>query len=236
MGTETILRMKLNREYTFKKGKYMSANWCDTRYSFYGEKFELEDFSRKLTASINRDEDSESDGCWLSNVLIGFGFATKEDIEHDKVKIGYRGWVYYNASNVKRDKIGHFVQIDTKTAWVPMNDLWDAIIAKYKTLKYVFMAEEPSYRYYENSDKKGRFFSYRYKLDICCNDLDEKTLSEFRDKDDCDSTGYFDSRREFNEWIRSTFYNINSMKKFKKFAANIRLKFPESYILIDRFL
>ena len=57
------------------------------------------------------------------------------------------------------------IKISTDTAYLPMQDVWDIVIAEYESLKYFFSSEEIGSECFYNSDRSGMYFSDRYFID-----------------------------------------------------------------------
>ena len=132
-------------------------NWCNTRYYFMGQNNEIQDFHKKVKEFISKDNLSNGfEKNWIGNIVNGFGYDCK--------KIPCRGTVICLDEIVEEKKDIMIFYIETETAWVPLNELWDKIIENfYPSTTYVFFAEEPGAEIYINSDKSGSFFPDRYK-------------------------------------------------------------------------
>ena len=136
-------------------------NWCSTTYAFFGDPDAVRDFHKKieLYTSKLRWDDSPREPLtfrwnWLGNIVTGFGL--------DPDKVYCRGEI--SAVTPYDDHI----LVATETAWSPMNDVWDEIIAKHykgNRLQYVYIAEEPGCDIFINTDDSGIFFSEKYLLD-----------------------------------------------------------------------
>ena len=59
------------------------------------------------------------------------------------------------------------IKISTDTAYLPMQDVWDIVIAEYESLKYFFSSEEIGSECFYNSDRSGVYFSDKYFIDNC---------------------------------------------------------------------
>ncbi len=60
------------------------------------------------------------------------------------------------------DEDDTYFAIDTETAWEPLSEFWDCILKQYEGISYVYIAEEPGFRLYINTDVSGDIFPDRF--------------------------------------------------------------------------
>jgi hypothetical protein len=61
----------------------------------------------------------------------------------------------------------NFFSLESVSDWVPMNELWEAVMAQYEGISFVYIAEECGERIYVNTDIEGIYFPEKYLLEIC---------------------------------------------------------------------
>jgi len=131
------------------------ANICCSKYVFYtnDDKSELLRLHMNLMAIM--DNNDSKTGC-LDDVAIKHGV--------DREKISCRGTIEnlddYNPAN-------NYFTLNSDTAWAPTDELWEAVIAQYKGISFVYIAEECGESIYVNTDTEGVYFPERYLLEIC---------------------------------------------------------------------
>jgi hypothetical protein len=92
---------------------------------------------------------------WLGKVLIEHGL--------DWEKISCRGTID-NLDDCEPDC--NFFTLDSDTAWSPTIELWEAVVAKYTGVSFVYIAEEAGSEIYINTDIEGTYFPDRFLLEI----------------------------------------------------------------------
>ena len=127
-------------------------NWCANFITFYSDSKEdnkkIYAFNKKLKKLYDKNDK-------LSAVLEGYGL--------NPDNYSCRGTI----TNLEEpDPTYTFFEVQTETAWGPTVEMWDAILGKYPGVQCVFVAEEPGCEYYINTDNTGRFYDYRYKIEI----------------------------------------------------------------------
>ena len=135
-------------------------NWCSTKYIMFTDnedKSELARLHNNLATAIQMGTDVENNfgSAWLGHVSTKHGFNWED--------IPCRGTIEYLDEYEPGDG---FFSLDTETAWGPCDELWEAIVAQYANVSYVYLSEEPGMGYFVNSDKEGRFLSERYLFEI----------------------------------------------------------------------
>ena len=131
-------------------------NWCTTEYYVVGSKKELSDLNEKMEKLENRKESlvkNDFGNTWLGNLV--------ESLGGDWEKVYCRGqWMcrVYNKEN-------NSLTFTTETAWKEMSEWREFIESCYKTIKILFVTEEPGCGIYQTNDLGGVFFKDKYVLD-----------------------------------------------------------------------
>lgn len=131
-------------------------NWCSTEYYVVGSKKELSDLNKKMERLENRKKSLVKNGfgnTWLGNLV--------ESLGGDWEKVYCRGqWMcrVYNKEN-------NSLTFTTETAWKEMSEWRSFIESCYKTIKILFVTEEPGCGIYQTNDLGGVFFKDKYILD-----------------------------------------------------------------------
>jgi hypothetical protein len=147
---------------TQRQGDDFMPNWCSTQYIFYTkkkDKSELKRLHKNLADILKEPSKLENDfepGC-LGKVAIAHGF------NHEEVPC--RGW-FDPLDEYDYEGEGDFFKLYTTTAWIPMDELWEAVIEQYSGVSYVYMSEESGMELYINTDIEGKYFGDRYLLEI----------------------------------------------------------------------
>lgn len=137
-------------------------NWCMIDYCFYGNKESVKKFKQDIDEFTSKNyKENEFGTNWLGNIVLGYGFPYEgNDFE-------FRGKI----DEIHMDEDDEKLFISISTAWSPKPEMWDAIIDKHFTntdggreLDYVFVAEEPGFEVYVNTDTEGTIFHERYVL------------------------------------------------------------------------
>ena len=124
-------------------------NWCSTEYYVVGSKKELSDLNEKMEKLENRKESLVKNGfgnTWLGNLVKLLG--------GDWEKVYCRGqWMcrVYNKEN-------NSLTFTTETAWCEMDEWREFIESCYKTIKMLYVTEEPGCGIYQTNDLEGVFF------------------------------------------------------------------------------
>lgn len=133
-------------------------NWCSNTIAIYeGDKPELEKLYRLITEWTSRNYIKNSFGeTWLGNIVLGAGFSI-EDYE-------CRGEI----ADVFLDEEDGSLNIETETAWKPMNAMWHAVIEKFAPhCSFDSFSSEPGSAYYhvEHDSSIETSFGYDYYVD-----------------------------------------------------------------------
>ena len=131
-------------------------NWCSTEYYVVGSKRELSDLNKKMEKLENRKESlvkNDFGNTWLGNLV--------ESLGGDWEKVYCRGqWMcrVYNKEN-------NTLTFTTETAWKEMDEWRKFIESCYKTIKMLYVTEEPGCGIYQTNDLESVFFKDKYVLD-----------------------------------------------------------------------
>ena len=131
-------------------------NWCSTEYYVVGSKKELSDLNKKMERLENRKKSlvkNSFGNTWLGNLV--------ESLGGDWEKVYCRGqWMcrVYNKEN-------NTLTFTTETAWKEMDEWREFIESCYKTIKMLYVTEEPGCGIYQTNDLEGVFFKDKYVLD-----------------------------------------------------------------------
>lgn len=133
-------------------------NWCSNTIVIYeGDKPELEKLYRLITEWTSKNYMKNSFGeTWLGNIVLGAGFSI-EDYE-------CRGEI----ADVFLDEEDGSLDIETETAWNPMNAMWHAVIEKFAPhCSFDSFSFEPGAAYYhvEHDSNIETSFGYDYYVD-----------------------------------------------------------------------
>lgn len=187
-------------------------NWCSSSYVIEGDKKEV----RKLLGIMNRLERRKKPA-----VKNGFGTAwlgcLVNALGEDWNKIYCRGdW-----SNL--EMVNDTVRFTTETAWGPCNEVLDLILQKFPSLSYYFLCEEPGMGIYQTNDGEGKYFSDKYRVDVCT--PDEKYQCE-----------YFSDKSVMYKWLEELFGQpIASDDDIRILVDNLEKKSENAYCYIDEF-
>ena len=158
-------------------------NWTRNAITIYGDVEELKDLNHKLEYVFSKDfpyrENSWNED-WLGNVIDYFKLDEK---------IPHRGWL--DEFDLDEEyKIPNLL-IVTNSAWIPAIKMWDEVCKQYKTLKYVFTAEDEFMEFAINTDVMKLFDKTRYY--ICPeNDFENGLCFDH----------YLESRKDFKECVK----------------------------------
>lgn len=132
------------------------SNLSTTEYYVIGSRKEVSDLNKKMEKLENRKKSLVKNGfgnTWLGNLVKYLG--------GDWENVYCRGeWVSreYNKEN-------NTLTFTTETAWREMNEWRKFIESCYKTIRILFVTEEPGMGIYQTNDLEGVFFKAKYILD-----------------------------------------------------------------------
>jgi len=193
------------------------ANPCSCRYAFYADnesKSELLRLYNKLSAIMKPASvvKSSDDPSWLGNVAIA------HDLNMEVIPC--RGSIEdlgdYEPSS-------DFFTLECETAWAPMDKLWETVVAQYKGIAFVYIAEEPGSDIYTNTDVDGRFFPDRYLLEIWGDISIPEDWYAGQQKPDClDIREYFSNLDSFMEYCANfTSEKFNTFEEWQYYFSRV---------------
>ena len=188
-------------------------NWCANKYVFYTNdenKGELLRLYNNLAAIMQESSEVKNgfEPGWLGKVAISHG------IDWDTVPC--RGAIE-NLGDYEPDDT--CFTLETETAWVPTDELWEAVTAQYIGISYAYMAEEPGSEIYMNTDIEGRYLTEKYLIELCGDALIPEGWYANRHKpkslDIREYFSSFDSLAEFCVgFTGKTFGNIEELQNY----------------------
>ena len=150
------------------------ANACISEYKLYGNKGMINQLFSKFEKIFHADRSEHADRKGTYLPMPWLGYVVKEILELDPERddIYCRGIISYIDEKVTNcDDDTAFFQIQTETAWVPMNGVFKLIEEKFG-IEVFYIAEELAMGIFEGNDTEGRFFTDRYILDDTELDMD----------------------------------------------------------------
>lgn len=146
-------------------------NWCETVYFFTGNQAELEFLYTKLGEWISEEKSPSDFGAnWLGNIAMGAGLNWKQ--------IPCRGTLDFLSFEERNGQ--PVLRVETETAWVPMHELWDALLHKIGShCHYFYFAEEPGFELYETNDTEKAYFDADYIIDACWESHNHEQFQEY---------------------------------------------------------
>ena len=135
-------------------------NWCSNHYAFYTDdenKDELLRLYNKLSDIMEIPSEIKNDfePGWLGKVATEHGL--------DFEKISCRGWIEHLEDY---EPESNFFTLQSETAWAPTDELWQAVVAQYEGVYFVYVAEEPGFEVFINSDSEGVYFPDKYLIEV----------------------------------------------------------------------
>lgn len=135
------------------------ANWCETEYTFVGDRAELEAAYKLLWDLQNTDSpkvESDFGATFLGNLLYALG--------EDYTKIPCRG--LWRGLDLKDDSMN----LITCTAHCQLNEVWDLFCRRFPSLTYFYYAEEVGCEIFQTNDAEGLYYPWRYVVNYFDND------------------------------------------------------------------
>lgn len=191
-------------------------NWCSTEYYVVGSKKELSDLNKKMERLENRKKSlvkNSFGNTWLGNLVKLLG--------GDWEKVYCRGeWM-----NREYNKKKNTLTFTTATAWCEMSEWRSFIESCYKTIKILYVAEEPGCGIYQTNDKEGVFFKdkyvldygedveYFYTIDEAIKFIEELIGLRLEDKTVNGIQGKLDEYAEGNEDEKDLFFSFNEFEE-----------------------
>jgi len=116
-----------------------------------------------------------------------------------------------------------FFTLESDTDWTPMYELWEAVIAQYDGISFVYTAEECGERIYINTDTEGLCLSERYLLNICSDVSIPEGWYANRNKPLClDIREYFSSFDDLRDYcIKLTGKEFDTFEELESYLSDI---------------
>lgn len=134
------------------------ANTCFTDYTVVGSEDELKDLYDKMRGLEQLEKSLVENGwgkTWMGNLVTLF-----------RGKVDGEDGIYCRGFWSNLDFDGSTLSFNTESAWSEMGDWRHFVESQYKTIKFWYMTEEEGEGYFLTNDKEGRYYPYRYVVDI----------------------------------------------------------------------
>lgn len=131
-------------------------NWCSTDYYVLGSRKEIMDLSKRMERLENRKKSLINNGfgnTWLGNLVNNLG----GDWENVYCRGEWMGREWNKEKNT--------LTFTTETAWQEMKEWRRFIESCYKTIKILYVTEEPGMGIYKTNDLDEIFFKAKFVLD-----------------------------------------------------------------------
>lgn len=131
-------------------------NWCSTDYYVLGSRKEIMDLSKRMERMENRKKSLINNGfgnTWLGNLVNNLG--------GDWENVYCRGEWMCREWNKEKNTL----TFTTETAWQEMKEWRRFIESCYKTIKILYVTEEPGMGIYKTNDLDEIFFKAKFVLD-----------------------------------------------------------------------
>lgn len=131
-------------------------NWCSTDYYVLGSRKEIMDLSKRMERLENRKKSLINNGfgnTWLGNLVNNLG--------GDWENVYCRGEWMCREWNKEKNTL----TFTTETAWQEMKEWRRFIESCYKTIKILYVTEEPGMGIYKTNDLNEIFFKAKFVLD-----------------------------------------------------------------------
>lgn len=131
-------------------------NWCSTDYYVLGSRKEIMDLSKRMERLENRQKSLINNGfgnTWLGNLVNNLG--------GDWENVYCRGEWMCREWNKEKNTL----TFTTETAWQEMKEWRRFIESCYKTIKILYVTEEPGMGIYKTNDLDEIFFKAKFVLD-----------------------------------------------------------------------
>ena len=208
------------------------ANICCNRHAFYTQsenKDELLRLHKNLSAVMEAPSEAKNayDQGWLGLVAIKHGLDWEKEIS-------CRGMIEhlddYEPGN-------NFFTLESVTDWVPMDELWEAVIAQYKGVSFVYTAEECGERIYINTDIEGLYFPEKYLLEICGDAAIPKGWYANQEKPNClEIREYFSSFDDLRDYcIKLMGKEFDTLEELEGYLSDLFDKESNTFANIHEF-
>ena len=132
-------------------------NWCSSEERIFGPRKEIVPLFqniRKWTSKKYRENGFGN--LWLGSIVLGAGFEVDGDGENH---LRCRAALSSDPELYDGEEEGSYISFTSVTAWIPMRDMWEKILARHASnCKYLFRSEECGMGYYATNDRDGGFF------------------------------------------------------------------------------
>ena len=135
-------------------------NWCETAYVIEGKKETLslikDTIEGLMCGTIEKIKDS--DCTWEGNILHALGIEFNESTQH------LRGFI-----NETPRIVDGLLLLNADEAW-SVTDFRKKLRELFPDIKIYWMATEPDLEYYKTNDAEGKWFKFRYSVEVCINE------------------------------------------------------------------
>ena len=225
------------------------ANLCFTQYRFHGSQADLSHFRDKLVEWTKWDETGNWDCRTLTNVLECAGLQDRvltsespsaEEPEHED-KLMCKGVVSHIEDFATAEGSREYVEIYTETAWIPMPEMWQAVIAKLGIdIKFAYLATEDCNSVHTLYDPEGYgdFDTCEYYLDFDIVDESAELRNRFSScKINEEAGGYYLTTNVITEWLQALLQtNESDIAKLSEQARDYPFSNDTSYVIVSKVL
>jgi len=192
-------------------------NWCLNHHAFFTNdenKNELSRLYKQLETIMETPSEHKNDfePGWLGKVAIAHGL--------DINKISCRGWI--EQLDDFEPETNYFM-LQSETAWSPTDELWTAVVAQYKGVSFVYIAEEQGEEVFINTDIEGIYFPEKYLLEIYGDSPIPEDWFPNQDKpSSLDIRDYFSSFQELVKYCtKVTGKEFSTLEELKNYFTNL---------------
>lgn len=140
-------------------------NWCNTDYTLFGYKDDVNRLYQDLKNTVDIDRTQESKPFTFSGNSYWLGYIKKSLLPDIQEELPARGEITYIDEDIDDyDNNMASIKLSTETAWVACSELMDKLADKYD-LQLFYYSEEPGCGIFETNDTEGQFYSFRYMID-----------------------------------------------------------------------
>lgn len=212
------------------------ANYCSSSFSIYSDNPENQKLLLKFYLRLK--DRLESRECGRIREILANMFDWDEETLND-YDIDWRSSIEYVRLEMDRstNKIQRII-IDTESAWSPRSHEIDLLTPE--ELDVVYIAEEPGCEIYINTDKEGRFYKDRVKVECYFpySDSDTDEISEYYGEEEFDSLRSF--IRDLSDFVIKDIKELEDPDIIKVIQEGFAAKYPDTkdegfYIWIHAF-
>ena len=187
-------------------------NWCSTAYAIEGDAKEVKSLYDLMKGLQEREEPSVPNGfgtVWLGCLVDALGENWEE--------------VLCRGSWCDLQFDGRVLTFNTETAWSPCNEMFDMVCKKYPTLSYFYRSEEPGNCLYCTNDEEGRYFQYRFVVNLYTPEEE-------------DYTEYFPDLQSAYEWLEGICdMQVQSTQDVDAIVKQWQKEFADAYCYIHEY-